>query len=301
MSTQRSRAGRRGFLAALGAAATGGCVRSALGSEGAGSDAVSVLAAGSLQHALAENLDAAADVPTQVEARGSVAAARLVAGGERDPDIVALADTGLFDSVLAAPWHARVATNALVVAVADTPGGRRVRRADRWYDPVVAGAATLGRTDPDLDPLGYRTLFAVELEAERAGRPELPGRVLSRDQVYPETSLLSRLETGAVDAAVVYRSMATERDIPYVALPAAVDLSDPGRDATYADATYTLADGETVRGSHVAYGARARRTTPAVSAVFEALAAGAVLADAGFAVPESYPVYEGEVPGGLGG
>ena len=156
----------------------------------------------------------------------------------------------------------------------------------------------LGRTDPDLDPLGYRTLFALQLAAERDDRPGLVERVLRPDQVYPETSLLSRFETGELDAAVVYRSMAADRDFEYRELPPAVDLSDPARDDQYRGASYTLASGETVTGKHVAYGVRARSGSEATRRTFETIAAGDLLADHGFVVPETFPVFEGEVPRG---
>jgi molybdate/tungstate transport system substrate-binding protein len=288
-------------LAGLGSAAAlaSGCVSplGAVGSGGsAGRETVSVLAAGSLQHALSEGFGDV-DHDVQVETRGSVAVARLVATGKRDPDVVALADVDLFDSILDAPWYATVATNALVVAYDEnSDGGSRVGAADRWFDPVLSGEATLGRTDPDLDPLGYRTLFMLSLAAAYYDRPDLRRRLLDERQVYPETSLLSRLETGDLDAAVVYRTMAAERDFAFRELPPAVDLSDPDRAEAYADASYTLADGERVTGDVIRYGARARNDREATRAVFERIAGGDLLADQGFTVGERFPTYRGELP-----
>jgi len=288
-------ADRRSVLAALaGAASFGGCA-SALGGS---SERVQVLCAGSLQSPLGE-LDSRLDIPVAVEARGSAAAAQLVADGVRDPDVVALADAALFESVLDPEWYALVATNELAVAYGrETPAGRRIREADRWFEPILAGDVVLGRTDPDLDPLGYRTLFALELAARRHDRPGLPDAVLEPDQIYPETGLLSRFETGDVDAAVVYRSMAVERDYDYRELHPAVDLSDPDRDEEYRTASHTLADGRTVRGEHVAYGVQARSADAATRAAFDTLVAGDLLRERGFEVPERFPVSEGAVPRG---
>ncbi|WP_459193838.1 extracellular solute-binding protein [Halosimplex sp. J119] len=314
----RSRAGdgasgitRRGFLTAAGGAggaglvsAFGGCVGTPGSVAGVGashgggdSDPVSVLAAGSLQLAFSEGLQEATDLPIRVESHGSVTAARLVARGDRDPDIVALADPALFDGPLATDWHAAFATNALVVAYDEgSAGGRRVAEADRWFDPVLSGDATLGRTDPDLDPLGYRTLFALELAGEYYDRPGLRDEIVEPRQVYPETSLLSRFETGDIDAAVVYRSMAVDRGYDYVELPAAVDLSDPERAEAYAEVDYDLPSGETVRGAPVEYAAVARRGADRVVETFDTLGGGDYLDSHGFTVPESYPHYSGDVP-----
>jgi molybdate/tungstate transport system substrate-binding protein len=123
---------------------------------------VSVLAAGSLQNALTEGLREAVDADLTVEAYGSRQAAQLVAGGQRDPDVLALSDVALFESVLSTSWYAAFASNALVVAYnPDTEAGRRVPAADRWYEPLLSPSFRLGRTDPALDPLGYRTLLLV--------------------------------------------------------------------------------------------------------------------------------------------
>lgn len=304
MSEQRSASvgprTRRAFLSGAVAVSVGlaGCG----GAVGRLSDrpTVSVLAAGSLQNAFESDLREAVSPRLQVEAHGSAAAARLVAEGQRDPDVLALADPVLFDGLQVA-WFARFATNALVVAYnANTSGGRRVADADRWFEPVLSGEADLGRTDPDLDPLGYRTLFMLELAAERYDRPDLRERVLSDDQLYPETQLLAGFETGAIDAAFVYRSMAEERGYPYVELPPAVNLSDPGHADAYARTSYTLPDGTRVRGSVITYGATRRHDPPGAKAVFETILTGDYLAEHGFAVPASYPEYEGEVPDGLG-
>jgi molybdate/tungstate transport system substrate-binding protein len=301
---------RRGFLSGLGAAGAvglsaglGGCVGSVGSAAGVGGDEsggerpVSILAAGSLQLAFSEGLRAAVDRPVRVEAHGSVTVARLVADGKRDPDIVALADTALFDGPLAADWHAAFATNALVVAYdAESEAGRRVGAADRWFDPLLAGDATLGRTDPDLDPLGYRTLFALALAGEYYDRPGLRDALADPRAVYPETSLLSRLETGDLDAAVVYRSMAEDRGYDYVDLPVEIDLSDPARADAYREVSYDLPTGETVRGAPIAYGAVARHDAERVAETFQTLVDGGYLGDHGFAVPDTFPEYSGDVP-----
>jgi molybdate/tungstate transport system substrate-binding protein len=261
---------------------------------------VSLLAAGSLSHALERRFRPAIDVRLAVEAAGSARLARLVAEGLRDPDILALADTALFDRL--GTWYAAFATNALVLAYdADSPGGRAVADAGTdWFRPLLDGRVRFGRTDPDLDPLGYRTLFALELATDyyRTDR-DLRAAVPSPDQVYPETGLLSRFETGAVEAAVVYRNMALARGYDYLDLPAAVDLSDPRRKETYAAADYELPDGTVVEGGPVVYGTTLRRHSPVTVRVFERHATGDYLDAAGLTVPDGYPRYTEDAPDAL--
>lgn len=302
MREQRSGArSRRAVLRAVPAVAAGAFTGCVAGSASGGEEPVSILAAGSLHLALAEGLAGAVEVPVQVEAHGSATVARLVDGGERDPDLVAVADAALFDSVLRPRWYATFASNALVVAYdPDTRGGRRVADGgpQGWYRPIREGAATLGRTDPDHDPLGYRTLFMLEL-ADRyyADAGELRETVPPGAEVFPERSLVSRLETGGIDTAVVYRNMAVQRGYDYVDLPAKIDLSEQRfADDWYRRAAYTLSDGVSVRGDVIRYGSTARREGRGVREVFQTLVTGEFLTEYGFVLPAAFPQYEGDVP-----
>jgi len=309
MSTPTAQSvGRRSFLAGAVAALGGvsGCGGARGGSDGRSadrSDPVSMLVAGSLNNALENGLRATVDERLRIEAHGSTRVARLVAEGQKDPDIVSVADVALFDGPLRPAWHAEFATNSLVVAYnSETAGGRRVAEAGReaWFRPIVSGTADLGRTDPDLDPLGYRTLFALELATEYYDTDrDLRAAVPTREQIYPETQLVSQFETGSIDAAITYRSMAVERGYEYVDLPAEIDLGDPARADAYARATYELPGGKVVRGGPITYGSTSRSDSEAVRDVFEAHVAGEYLPQYGFERPETYPRYRGDVPGAL--
>ena len=299
--TGEASSSRRAFLAGLASAGTAlsvaGC--SALG----GGSPVSIMAAGSLQNAFSKSLPDETDHEIQVEAYGSARVARMIAEAQRDPDLVALADTTLFESLLDADWYGVFATNAMAVAYnPDTAGGRAVRDADRWYEPLVDGRARLGRSDPELDPLGYRTLFALELAATHYDEPGLADSVLDEDQIYPETQLMAQFETGSVDAAFVYENMAVERDYPFVDLPAAIDLSDPDRVDAYSEQAYELPDGTTVRGGPIEYGARLRADSATATDVYETMVESAAdyLEPHGFVVRSTYPIYEGDVPDAIG-
>jgi molybdate/tungstate transport system substrate-binding protein len=174
-------------------------------SDGGRSLTVAILAAGSLLHALESGLEPTVDVPVEVEAHGSATVARLIAEGKRDPDIVSVADTALLVDPLSPPWYSVFASNAVVVAYnPDREGGRRLAEAgaERWYEPMLGGETRVGRTDPDQDPLGYRTLFTLELASRYYDdAPDLVERIPRREQIYPETALISQFETGAIDAA----------------------------------------------------------------------------------------------------
>ena len=292
---------RRAFLRAASAAGAGALAGCPAGLRSGSRAAVSILAAGSLQHALEHGLKPAVDVPVRIEARGSATLARLIAEGRRDPDIVTVADTALLEAPLSPPWYAAFASNALVLAYdPGTDGGQRLADAgpDRWYRPLVDGVVRLGRTDPDRDPLGYRTLFAFDLATRfYDDAPDLREAVLRRDQVYPETALVGQFETGSIDAAVVYRNMAVERGYAYLDLPGQLNLSDPTyADDWYSTVAYELPGGRVIEGGTVAYGSTIRTTSDAARSVFAVQTAGTFLAEAGFTLREGFPRYEGDAP-----
>jgi molybdate/tungstate transport system substrate-binding protein len=305
---------RRAFLRGAGTAGLFG-VAGCLGDRGTGSGddrsretaaggsetPVSILAAGSLQHAIETGLEPALDVPVRVEAHGSATVARLIAEGKRDPDIVTVADTALFESPLSPPWHAVFTSNSIVLAYnAETAGGERVADAapDRWWEPLLADDVRLGRTDPDQDPLGYRTLFTLELASRYYDdAANLDRRIPRRRQLYPETALVSQFETGPPAAAVPYRPTAADRGYDQVTLPAQVDLSDPAyADEWYRTVSYTLPSGQEIRGGLISYGSTIRTMNEATLRVFDRHTTGGYLDESGFLRRDGFPRYEGSVP-----
>ena len=295
MANDRRRLGRRGLLAAVAAGVT-----ASAGCSARGDPPVSLLAAGSLNDVFENGLAPSLDTELRVEARGSAAAARLVAEGTKQPDIVSLADTALFHGPLHPEWYAEFATNAVVLAYnSETTGGERIAAAgaDQWYEPLRGDEVSLGRTDPDLDPLGYRTLFALDLATQHYGLDtDLRAVVPERDQLFPETQLVSQFETGAIDAAFTYRNMAVERGYDYVELPDAVNLSDTAAADVYGSVSYELPSGKVVTGAPISYGSTVRQHSSAAFAVFEAQVEGEYLTEFGFGVPEAYPRFRGDVP-----
>lgn len=298
---------RRTFLQAAGVAGFGsfvGCVSdrgSSERGEGGRSTSIAILAAGSLQNALSNGLKPAVDVPVQIEAHGSTTVARLISEGKRDPDIISVADVALFDRPLSPPWHSVFTSNAVVIAYnSNTDGGQRIANAGRknWYKPMISGDVTIGRTDPDQDPLGYRTLFTLELASRYYDDAlNLEQMIPQQNQIYPETALISQFETGAVDAAIAYRNMAVERDYEFIELPDQIDLSNPQHtEEWYSTVSYALPNGKSVQGGLISYGSTIRHMSDDALRVFVAHTAGNYLKEHGFLLREQFPVYEGDVP-----
>lgn len=292
---------RRSVLSAVAVGLSGvtGC-SAVIGGDDGRPVTVSILAAGSLNNALENGLRPSVDSTVAIEAHGSAEVARLVADGQKDPDIVSVADVALFDSPLRPDWFAEFATNSIVIAYnPDTDGGQRLADAgtEHWYRPLLSEDVAVGRTDPDLDPLGYRALFVLELATEYYGTDtDLREEIPRREQIYPETQLVSQFETGSIDAAIAYRNMAVDRGYEYIDLPAEIDLSEPSHTDAYETATYELPSGKVVRGGLISYGSTIRHRSTAVLDVFVEHVTGQYLDEFGFVVPDGYPRFTGNAP-----
>jgi len=316
MAERRHHSTRRRFLLTAGTAAVAG-IAGCSGARGAGSvtpagtgtddrdggqsTTVAILAAGSLQNALANGLGPAVDVPVRTETHGSATVARMIDEGQRDPDIVTVADVALFEAPLSPPWHSVFASNSVVIAYnPDTDGGQQLAGAgsENWYEPLVDGTVDIGRTDPDQDPLGYRALFVFELATRYYDdASNLRERIPRQNQLYPETSLLSQFETGSIDAAIAYRNMAVERGYEFIELPEQIDLSNPAyAEDWYSTTSYTLPGGRDIRGGAISYGSTVRHMSDAALAVFDVLTTGSYLDEHGFLLREQFPACTGDVP-----
>ncbi|ESS05559.1 MAG: ABC-type molybdate transport system, periplasmic component [uncultured archaeon A07HB70] len=241
------------------------------------------------------------DIPVNIEAHGSATVARMIDEGQRDPDIVTVADVALFERPLSPPWHAVFTSNSVVIAYnPDTDGGERLADAgaERWYEPMVDGEVNIGRTDPDQDPLGYRTRFMLELASRHYDdASNLRAQILQRDQIYPETSLISQFETGSIDAAIAYRSMAVERGYEYIELPDQINLSSPRyAEEWYSTVSYTLPSGQEIQGGLISYGSTIRHMSDAAVSVFDVHTTGRHLEEHGFLLRDQFPGFSGDVP-----
>jgi len=231
---------------------------------------VEVLYAGSLVTVMERTIVPAAaqrGLDVRGEGKGSVALANLIRNGLRSPDVFISADTAVIDGLMGPPngnlvaWYVTFAATRLVIGYAPASPFAQVfvevgRGRKRLVDALLSPGLRLGRTDPALDPKGYRTLLAAQLLERAAGYPGFAVKVLGENrnsaQILPEETLLARLEGGDLDAAFLYATESAARRLPAVELPSAANLGDPAQAATYATARVTI-DGVTRVGAPAIY------------------------------------------------
>jgi molybdate/tungstate transport system substrate-binding protein len=228
---------------------------------------VSVLYAGSLGAVIDKGLGPAVEQTTgyavQGEGHGSVAAARMIRDRLRTPDVFISADPAVNRAILMGADNRNLVDWYLTFAAADLVIGYNPKsrfkddfeqaRAGRlpWYDVLARPGVKLGRTDPNLDPKGYRALFLFELAERHYRKPGLVallGGATNPAQIFPEPELLIRMESGQLDAAVFYRHEVMAHRLPFIELPDEVNQSHPRFAALYRERRYTTDRGLTVVG-----------------------------------------------------
>ncbi|RQG86152.1 extracellular solute-binding protein [Natrarchaeobius halalkaliphilus] len=306
-----TRTTRRTVLAAVGGVAGAGVVGGCLGRAGG---SVSVLSAGSLAHTFEDHVGPAFEDETGIavhgEYYGANAVMRMVEDRTKHPDVIVSADATLLRDRLYGEftdWDIEFATNSVGLAYArESEFGRRLEDGEPWYELArETDARDLAIGDPNLDPLGYRAVQAFEL-AER--EYDLDGfREEMMELVYEEPEepqLLTGVESGSRAAAVAYRNMAVDHDIPFFEFPETYSFADPERADHYATVEYTTDEGDyTAEGRPVVYNATVNDEADEPNAglrLVQFLGDNPErLVDAGLTVGEQIPRASGEVPGAI--
>lgn len=167
----------------------------------------------------------------RTEAAGSRDTARKVSDLGRRCDVLASADYQVIDNLLIpeyADFSICFARNEMVIAYTDRSQYADVIGGQNWPDVLLEDNVAFGRSDPNRDPCGYRTVMVFQLAEEYYQIPALARRLEEKHgQKYirpKETDLLALLETGEIDFLFIYRSVASQHRLKFIVLPDEVNL-----------------------------------------------------------------------------
>ncbi len=177
----------------------------------------------------------------------SLSAVRKVTELGSVPDILATADVSLFDSLIIpkyATWYIVFGTNALVLAYSDRSALAARAAEVPWPDLLLRPGVRTGRSDPRIDPSGYRALMAVQLAERFYHRPGLADSLLAampdRYVRHAEADLSALVQAGELDYSWTYRNLARAHGLLWVELPPEISLESPALADWYAQARVTL-------------------------------------------------------------
>jgi len=203
--------------------------------------------------------------------------------GESPPDIIASADYKLIPDRMYeggyADWYIAFARNTMVLCYRDNaPGSDEIVSGNRtWFDVLTNDPVSYGHSDPDQDPCGYRTLLVVQLaqkyyydDAASFNLTQDPDAADLYDVLIPgsehergrtggnsenrtsievvsakSVDLITALESGDLDYAFEYRSVAVQHGLNYVELNDYINLSRinaelPGVEEFYHEASIEI-------------------------------------------------------------
>ena len=238
------------------------------GAEKNGDGPLVVYTAGSLARPMRAALDsfsARTGTRYELESAGSLETARKLTELGKIPDIIALADEDVFPKVLVpaqATWYVRFAENRIILAYTDRSKFAAEIDSTNWWTVLQRPGVETGRSNPDLDPAGYRTLMVFQLAGRLYGDSGLAARLETasppRNMRPKEIELVALLESGDLDYAWFYESMARASGMRHLQLPAAIDLGSTDQRETYANAAVrvigaTAADTVTMIGAPIRY------------------------------------------------
>jgi molybdate/tungstate transport system substrate-binding protein len=163
-----------------------------------------------------------------------------------------------------ASWYCTFATNRVVLAVSPKSPLAGELTSKTWYRRLTQPGVRFGLADPRFDAAGYRALMVLQLAERQYGDPYLFEDVLMGRFTSPvtverrggvdvvevpeilETSagsnivlrgasiqLVALLESGDLDCAFEYESVARQHGLKYVRLPASIDLGEEQDRASY--------------------------------------------------------------------
>lgn len=226
-------------------------------------DTIVVFNAGSLGPPLRAALDTFAareHVQLQQENAGSLETARKLIDLHKIPDVIALADYEVFPELLMpaqTTWYVDFARNRMVLGYTSRSKFANEISTANWWQVLQRPGVQVGRSDPNLDPNGYRTLLVLQLAARYYNQPRLYDQLLAASparNVRPkEADLVGVLQAGELDYIWSYESLAAGAGLQLVHLPDSIDLGSPADTAFYATAV-TRVLGKTPRDTLVMRG-----------------------------------------------
>jgi molybdate/tungstate transport system substrate-binding protein len=185
-------------------------------------------------------------------AQGSSALAQLIVGGSIRPDVFVPVTPGPALTILRSGKADSAQPIAHTeMAIAYSPKSKFATR----FDAAAKGKEDLwkilqepglrfGRTDPVTDPQGRNIIFTMMLAAKTTKQPDLVEKVLgptiNEKQIFTEPTVMARLQSGELDAASAYKIQPGPLNLPYVPLPAEINLSGQNVRAEHPDVTLSV-------------------------------------------------------------
>jgi len=215
-------------------------------------------------------------------AGGSTKIIKEITDLDKDADVLASADYLLIPDLMVpedADWFATFANNRMVLCYTDESRYADELNADTWYTILQKDDVKWAFSDPNLDPCGYRTPMVIQLAEFYYGDDTIFENTVGANsemtvaeadgvwtieatdaepkgnlQIRPKSvELVQMLESGGIDYAWEYRSVAVQNNLKFIELPVEIDLSSSQHADTYAQVQINCISGVS-KGTPIVYG-----------------------------------------------
>ncbi len=257
-------------------------------------ETLKICSAGSLSiplNQLASAFEEKYHVKVDLLTAGSVSVVRRVTDLHYPCDIVFVADYRLIPKLMLpnyASWYIAFAKNELVVVFTNSSKYHEVLEKDPKlvFNILRRSDVTYGFSNPNMDPCGYRAIGAIALASIYYSDPSLlkdlitskmqgvnvvrgengtlsiyvpvsfsvKGNLVLRDK---SVDLIALVESGSLDYAFEYKSVAVQHHLNYVELPPEINLGDPSLENFYSKVTV-----------YILYGSKDERAIPMAPIVY---------------------------------
>ncbi len=189
----------------------------------------------------------------QGRAQGSTGLANMIIAGSIRPDVFISVTPGPMRIVLKAGKAERgipIARTEMVIAYspksqyaaalakAGEPGAKA------WWQILETPGFRFGRTDPNTDPQGLNIIFMMQLAGHYYRQPDLAEKILgpqiNPQQIFQEPQVMARLQAGQLDASSAYKTQPAALDLPFISLPAEINLGSASMEHEYQQASVKL-------------------------------------------------------------
>jgi molybdate/tungstate transport system substrate-binding protein len=158
--------------------------------------------------------------------------ANEIKGGVRQGDVFLSASASADQSLQGSAngdwvsWYSAFMASPLLLAYdPQSKFGAELRRGAPWYEVLAQPGIRVGQTDPKLDPKGVLSVEAISAASRKLHDPAL-ARARSSFEVFPETSLVGRLQSGQLDAGFFYAVEAKTAKLATVSLTPVYKYAD---------------------------------------------------------------------------
>lgn len=206
------------------------------------------------------------------EVAGSIRSARKIVDLKKPSDIMISSDYHVIDELLIpdyADWNIHFASNQVVLCYTDKSRYAKKITQENWYEILSTKGVVWGYGNPSLDPCGFRSLMVIQLAEKYYKKPGLYQKCISNQPIIRSKAeeLISLLQTGNMDYAFEYLSVALQHKLKFIRFPDEINLGSPQYEDFYRQAKVKIAGkkpGEfrEVQGSPIIYGITLLKNAP---------------------------------------